>query len=210
MTGAENDQLDDPIADAILGGSTYEQLRVLRYAQFKQRIPQKLAWQTVILLSVASLALAAAFFPPSVARMMPAGDAFAMSPKILLLGVFAVGVELLTGAGLVGVALARLHLEPSISERQASTLLDLEDVASLLGLVTGGAAAVVTVAGFLLGLGGAPAIRAYGGLDVGRNPYAPSEFDVTVVEVAVVALAGAVVLFLASRYLERRLQRLRT
>ena len=44
---------NDPIADALLGESTYERLRVERYALIKRRIPQKLVYQSGLLLALA-------------------------------------------------------------------------------------------------------------------------------------------------------------
>jgi hypothetical protein len=190
---------DDPIADALLGDSAYERVRVERWSLFKQPIPRKLAIQSSILFALAAILPVAAFLPGEV-RESYLQEVAAASPKVALLALLAVAVVALTGIGHAGVGIQRFRLEPSLTERQALELFNLESLCSTLGFLTGGFATVVTYAFLLLGFGGTTALEAfvqYGG----GNPFAASGVDLNIATVAVAALVGAVVLRVLSVYL---------
>ncbi|WP_129113292.1 hypothetical protein [Halegenticoccus tardaugens] len=197
-------QIEDEIARAMLSESPYERLRMRRFSYFKQSIPRKLAWQSGLLVLLALVLPIAATLPPAVKASFSGGSVLAASPKIALLGAFAAVIEIGTAGCLGGVALRRLRLEPTLTERQARTLLNLEDVASMVGLVTGGFAVLLTNAFFLLGHGGAATVAAY--VDAGgQNPFGSSEVGVSVAGVSIVAAVAAVVVYGGSRYLAGRL-----
>jgi hypothetical protein len=199
----ENDGLDDPIASALLGGSTYERLRARRYSLFKQSLPRKLALQSAVLGALALVFPLAVTLPSSARSLFPGGEPLSAAPKILVLGAYAGVIEVVAAAGLVYVGYRRLRSDDTLSEGEARTLLNVEDVASMISLVTG-AAAVAAVDGFFLLAHGGDAMAAFLAAG-GENPFAGTPIPVTVPGIAVPAAVLAVVLFVLSRLFERRL-----
>ncbi|TMT87797.1 hypothetical protein E2L06_14855 [Haloterrigena sp. H1] len=196
---------DDPIADALLGESTYERLRVERYALIKRRIPQKLVYQSGLLLALALIVPIAATYPTSVQSAFPGSAPLWASPLVLWLGVYAGGIELGTAACLVVVATVRRSREPQLSESQAHVLLNVEDVASMFGLATGGFAVLLTVGFFSLGHAGGETFQAV--IDSApRNPYGQTGVSVPVIAVGAAAAIGSGVIYLVSRYLAPKSQ----
>lgn len=184
----DTDHPDDPLADALLSGSTYDRLRVQRFSYFKQTIPQKLVIQSGLLFTLAFVLPLAAGFPAETKALFTS-QPVAASPKALLLGLVAAGIELGTAATLVVVAVVRLRIGPEMTADTAHRLLNVEDVATLLGFVTGGAAVVLTVGFFLLGYAGPDALASFVGAG-GTSPYAPSGAGVSVAALGLCALAG--------------------
>jgi hypothetical protein len=191
----------DRVTEALLSGSAYERLRVERPGFFKQPIPRKLKFVSTLLVGVALVLPMMAAFPFEAKALLPEGGAAFGSPKIILLALVAGVVVFLGGVVLTAVGLVRVRLEPVMTEEQADTLLNLEEVASLLGIGTGGIGVVLTLAYVGLGLAGAKAVRAY--VDtVGKDPFAPSGVEaVSVSTVATLAFVGSVALLVASQYL---------
>lgn len=195
--------VDDPIASALVGGTVYERLRVERFRLFDQSIPAKLALQGVILGALALVWPLAVTLPASTRALFPGGDPLAASPKILLLGAYAGAIEFVAAVGLCYVGYRRLR-GGDIDEYEARHLLNVEDVASMISLVTGAAAVLAVNGFFLLGHGGADAVAkllAAGG----SNPFAGTPIPVTVVGVALPAATLALALFVSSFVLSRRL-----
>ncbi|GAB7092916.1 hypothetical protein JCM30237_00680 [Halolamina litorea] len=200
---AKEGGVDDPIASALVGGTVYERLRVERYQLFRQSIPVKLAAQGAILAGLALVIPLAMTLPSSTRALFPGGDPLTASPKILLLGAYAGAIELVAAAALCYVGYRRLR-GGEIGEAEARHLLNVEDVASMVSLVTGGAAVLAVDAFFLLGHGGADAVAellAAGG----SNPFAGTPVPVTVVGVGLAAASLAVALFVGSYYFSRQL-----
>ncbi len=191
---------NDPIADALLGESTYERLRVERYALIKRRIPQKLVYQSGLLFAIALVVPIVATYPSSVQATFPGGDPLWSSPLVLWVGVYAGGIELGTAACLVAVAIARRRYEPSLSESQVHALLNVEDVASMFGLATGGFAILITVGFFLLGHAGAETVSAVVE-SAPRNPYGQTGISVPVIVVGTAAAISSCVVYAVGRYL---------
>ncbi len=194
-----NDAVDDYITHSIVHGTTYERLRASRYSFFSGPLPRKLTHQgviTALLVAILPLALAV---PPELAFPHPS----VASPKVVLLGLFGLGVEVLAGTGLVAVALVRMRRD-SIDERAAHRLLNVEDVASMLGLGTGGIAILVTVSYFgvaTLAPEVLPSLEpAHGG-----GAFAASGTGLTVTTLALLALLVAGALILTGRALAGRL-----
>jgi hypothetical protein len=201
---AENDAVEDNIASALLGDSTYERLRVRRYSLFKQPIPRKLTLQSVVLGALALVLPLAMTLPASTRTLFPGGDPVSATPKILLLGAYAGAIEAVAGLGLLYVGYRRLQRGDSLTEREAHHLLNVEDVASMISLVTGAAAVAAVDGFFVLGHGGRTAVASF--IDAGgKNPFAATPVPVTVYGVAVTAAVLAVVLFVLGRVLDRRL-----
>ncbi|WP_254768830.1 hypothetical protein [Salinilacihabitans rarus] len=192
---------DDPIADALLGDSTYERLRVQRYALIKRRIPQKLVWQSGLLLALALVVPLAATYPAAVRAAFPGGDPLWSSPLVVWAGVYAGGIELGTAACLVAVAVVRRRREPQLSEAEARTLLNVEDVASMFGLATGGFAVLLTVGFFALGHAG-PETFAAVVESAPRNPFQPTGVPVPVIAVGAGAAVSALVVYSVGRHLD--------
>ncbi|MEF8788496.1 MAG: hypothetical protein V5A61_00070 [Haloarculaceae archaeon] len=205
MRDRDEDDFQDPVANALLGDSTYERLRQLRYSPFGQPIPTKLVWQSGLLFLLALMLPVMAAFPAEV-RAMLGGTAVSSSPKVLILGL--VGGVVVFGGGLTltAVGFLRVHLEPRMTERLANRLLSLEDVASLLGIGTGGLAIVVTMAYVLMGYVGIRAVEWY--IDtMGLSPFAPSGVEpLTVGGVATFAFVGSVALLVASQALHMEIR----
>ena len=200
MIDTNDDGIRDPVADALLGDSPYERLRLRRFTPFAQPIPTKLALQSGLLFLLALMLPVMASFPAEV-RAMLGGTAASASPKVLLLGM-AGGVGVFVG-GLVltAVGVLRVRLEPRMTEDQAYRLLGLEDVASMLGIGTAGLVVLLTMAYVVLGAAGTRAVEWY--IQVtGYSPFAPSGLEpVTVGGVATLAFVGSVALLVASHAL---------
>jgi hypothetical protein len=122
----------------------------------------------------------------------------------MLLGAYAGAIETVAAAGLayVGYSLYRRH--GTLGEREARRLLNLKDVASMIGLVTGAAAVAALNGFFLLGHAGQGAISAFFAAG-GENPFAATPIPVTVVGIAVPAGVLSIVLFALSWAFARHL-----
>ncbi|WP_076609202.1 hypothetical protein [Natronorubrum thiooxidans] len=194
---------NDPIADALLGESTYERLRVKRYALIKRRIPQKLVYQSGLLLVLALVVPIAATYPSSVRAAFPGGEPLWASPLVLWVGVCAGGIQLATASCLVAVSVVRRSREPQLSEATAHTLLNVEDVASMFGLATGGFAILLTVGFFLLGHAGGETFQSVI-TAAPQNPYKQTAVSVPVIAVGTAAAIGSAVVYLCSLYLRSK------
>jgi hypothetical protein len=204
---SDREDIDDPVANALLSESVYERIRQLRYSPLGQPIPTKLAWQSGLLFLLALMLPVLAASPEEV-RAMLGESAVSASPKVLVLGVVGGSVVFGTGLTLTALGFLRVRLEPRMTEGLAHRLLGLEDVASLLGIGTGGIAIVLTMAYVLMGYVGQRAVEWYVGA-TGLSPFAPSGVEpLTVGGVATLAFVGSVALLVASRalHMELRLQ----
>lgn len=195
---------DDRITDAILSGSAYERLRLQRPTYFAQPVPTKLTWQSVLLAGLSLLLPLYLLFPETVSEYLPATNPTLASPKVLVLGFVGAGIELFAGALLVGAALFRIRYYP-LTEPQARTVLNVEDLASYLGFGTGGMAIAITLCYFVLGLAGGEVIGDYVATMDGINPFVDSGLGLSVTELAGVSLVGCLALLVAGQYLRRRL-----
>lgn len=198
-----NDGVDDPHASALLGDSTYERIRMQRDSLFKQSIPTKLAWQAVILGALA-LVVPLAMAQPEATRTLFGGDPLRAAPKFLFLGMYASAIEFVATLGLCYVAARRIAAEESLDEREVRDLLAVEDVASTVSLVTGGAAVAAVHAFFLIGLGGDPVVDHVVSV-AGRNPFTEGFIPVTVTLVAASATVLAALSFALSRVFAGRM-----
>lgn len=190
------DEPTDRVTDALLHGSAYERLRFRRRGFFRQPIPQKIRAGSGLLFALAAVLPLMAAFPVSVRETL--GPVSMASPKIIVLGLIGGSVVFVCGLGLATLGAARLRLEGEMTEERAHTLLSLEEVASLLGLGTGGIAIVLTLGFVLLGHGGMPAVETYIQL-AGRSPYAATGLPVTVAGVATSAFVAAVALYVLAQ-----------
>ena len=145
---------DDPLADAILSESTFERLRATRFSPWRWPIPQKVAYQSYLLASLAAVVPLTLALPPEVAETYLGASRLDASPHVLVLGVFSLIVLVLTGIGHAVIELYRLRLEPDIPRDRALELLAWEDVASSLGLGTAGVGVIGTLAGVAVGYAG--------------------------------------------------------
>ncbi|MFT4963663.1 MAG: hypothetical protein ACI9PP_000940 [Halobacteriales archaeon] len=178
--------LQDPIASALLSDSHYERLRARRYSLFDTSIPQTLALQGVVLGALALVLPLAMTLPATVRALFPEGTPLWSTPKIMLLGSYAGAIETAAVLGLVYVGYCRYRRQGELSEHEARRLLNVKDVATMIGLVTGAAAVVALDGFFLLGHAGGEAISAFLAAG-GENPFAATPLPVSVVGVAVPA-----------------------
>jgi hypothetical protein len=190
--------IEDPIADAILGDSAYDRVRMARWRWFRQPIPRKLALQSYLLLLLAAILPVIGFLPANVRDAYLSSVAVA-TPKVALVALVATLVVTGTGLGHVVVGLRRVVLEPDLTEKQAAELLDVEGVCSLLGFLTGGVATAVTYAFVALGFGGLEFLQSYVAAG-GGNPFAASAVGIDVASVAVLALVSGVLLRVLATY----------
>jgi hypothetical protein len=192
----------DDVAAALLGDSTYDRLRVTRYRLFDQSVPRKLTLQGLVFAALALVYPLASTMPASTRDMFAGGDPLASTPKILLLGAWAGAIETTAALGLVYVGVTLHRNRGDLDERQARRLLTVEDVASMVALVTGAVAILVLDGFFLLGHAGPTAISTF--LEAGgQNPYAATPIPVTVPGVAVPAAVLSVLLLGLGRVLRR-------
>lgn len=199
----DDDSLDDPVAEALVDGSTYERLRITRAGSFTQPIPTKLRWQSGLLCALALTLPLFAVMPADARALLPAADPLSGSPKVIVLGLVGGAATFLAGLCLLAVVHLRVRVADAMTEERALTLLSLEEVASLVGFVTGGPAIAITLGFVLLGLGGEAALEAY--LRVAdRNPFAGTS-TVSVSQVATLSFAGSVALFVASQFADQAL-----
>lgn len=133
-----SDALDDRISRAIVEGTPYERLRARRYSLFSGSIPTKLRRQGLLLATLVATIPATAI-ATATSEGGTLWTALFTSPKLALLGLFAVGVETLAATAFFTIAALRLRREV-VDERTAHRLLNVEDMASMLGLGTGGLA----------------------------------------------------------------------
>jgi len=199
-----DDGIEDPIAAALLGESQYERLRARRYGIFTQSIPRKLAFQGAVLATLALVYPLALTLPASTRTLFPGGTPLASTPKILLLGAYAGALELVAVLGLVYVGY-RVHRDyGTLGEHEAHHLLNVEDVASMVSLVTGAVAVAAVNGFFLLGHAGPDAMSAFLAAG-GKNPFAATSVPVSVTGIAVPAAALSVLAFALSWVFARRL-----
>lgn len=199
-----DDLPDDYITRAVLADCALERLRVRRIGTFKQPVPRKLSWLSGLLLALALALPLTATFPASVRQTFPGADPVAAAPKVLVLGLVGGIVVVAAGAVLIALEVARHRLAP-VSESRAWTMLNLEEVASLVGFVTGGAAIVLTDGFLLMGHGGAEALGTYLAVVGGEaNPLAPVAAAPDVVTVAGGAFVAGLLMFTASQYFALR------
>jgi len=194
--GDDDRAVDDRITEAILGDSVYERLRVERGGLLSRPIPQKLATQSGLLVVLTFVFPISAAFPAPVKALFPAGNPLTASPGITVLGALALGLVAVTGVLLAVLEYVRLRLESRLTRDQAVVLLNCEDLASLFGIGTAGAAVLATDALALLGLGGIDIVRTYT-----DKAFTASGTGITVVALAVGSACCAVCLYTVSQYL---------
>lgn len=194
---------DDPILRRVLSDSAYDRVRTERFSHFKQPVPQKLRAQC-LLLGALTLVLPLYLLFPGDAATYLVTDPSVASPTVLLLGLFALVIELGTAALLVGVALYRVRHEP-IDEDQALSLFVTETFAAYLAFGTGALAIVAMLAVLALGLGGAGSVGAYVEAMNGANPFEASGLGLTVEAFTTLALACALAVYVAKGYAATRL-----
>lgn len=198
----DTDAPDDRIADALLSGSPYDRLRVTRFSYFTQPITQKLLWMAVLLAAVGLVAPIAVTTPAPTRTAILGSEPLSSSPRVVVLGLLAVGVVSASAASLVAVSLRRHQLGAAVTERQARRLLNCEELASLVGLVTGSALVIVTLGLFAVGHGGEALLETFGSQG-GGHPFAPSGTSVSVATLATLSLVAAGVVLVARTVLER-------
>jgi hypothetical protein len=196
--------INDRIVETVLSGSTYERLRLQRTTVFGQPIPRQLAILSFLLASLSAMLPLYLALPETATAVLPNANPNVASPKVLLLGMVGFATVVFAATLLVGAGLFRLRNRP-LTESEAAAVLNLEDLAAFLGLVTGGAATAVTVLYVLVAVAGGETITGFVAGTGGVTPFAHSGVDLTVTEFALLALAGSVALLGVRFWLQRRL-----
>lgn len=185
-----DDEFEDPLADSLLSGDVYRRLRVERSLGVGWSTGTRLRAQALI---AGSLALA---YP--LGRLSPAvGE----SPVVLLAGLFGALVAAFGAVLVGGVAIARLRAGAGLTETTAEELVTLEDMATMLSLVTGGGAVAATHAVLVAAVLAPEGLQAV----MRRDPFTPSGTPLTLAAVAAGALVVAATIALLSRWVDARL-----
>jgi hypothetical protein len=183
---------DDPITTAVLSGSTYERLRVTEGSLFTIRPRKAMAIQALLLSALALVAPLYLLFPDSVAPLIPTTDPVTATPKLLVLGLFGWGLEVMAAVMMVGLYRYRTTRQP-LSESQARTIFDVERISAGLSIVTGGLAIAFTVGIVALGVGGESTLGVYLESVAGGNIFEQLSVAFSVAHLSVVSAIGAVV-----------------
>ena len=168
---------------------------------FKQPLHRKLRWQSGLLSALALILPLMAVFPAEVRASLPGGGSMAAAAsKVVVLGLVGGTVVLLGGLTLTIIGALRVRLEPTMTEWQADTLLNVEEVASLLGIGLGGAGIAMALGFTAIGFGGPGAVATYV-QTMGANPFSTVGVEwITASSVATLAFVGSVALFTASQF----------
>jgi hypothetical protein len=186
-------EFDDPIADAMLSDSPYDRVTAERYRPVRGPVSRTLARQAVLLVALATALPIVATYPESTA-VLPDHAVVETFPKVLVLGALGGMTQLAGALALVALVVVRPRID---TERGAHRLVTMEDLATTVSLGTGGMAIVFT--DLLLALGHVE--EALSLLTRGKTePMAAVGTDLTVGSVAVLALAGALLCAVASRW----------
>ena len=196
-------ETDDPIARRVLSDSAYDRVRTERFSHFKQPVKRKLAVQCALLGALALALPMYALYPADAAAYVPTTDPTSATPVVLLVGAFAVALELLMAGLIAGAALSRVRNAP-LTESQAAEVFDVENYATYVGYGTGGVAVVATLGLLALGLGGEATLSAYVSA-TSANPLRASHSGLTVAAFSTVALTGALLVLLVRGYVVTQL-----
>ncbi|QSG10263.1 hypothetical protein [Halapricum desulfuricans] len=181
---------DDPITDAILSTSQYERLR---YAEGIITVPvsRVLTYQAVLLALLASILPLYSLYPPTIGAHVGTLDPFLAAPKILFLGLVGWVIEVASALALAALYWYRVGHEP-LEEGTARAIVNLEQIAIGLSLVTGGLAIGATVALVSLGVFGGSLLSTYLTDVAGTNVFAHGG-TLSVGHLAVLSVLGCLV-----------------
>ncbi|MUV90640.1 hypothetical protein GJ629_12645 [Halapricum sp. CBA1109] len=181
---------DDPITTAVLSGSTYERLRATEGSLFTIRPRKAMAIQALLLAVLALVAPMYLLFPTSVGPLLPTTDPITATPKLLVLGLFGWGMEVVAAVMMVGLYRYRTTRQP-LSESQARTIFDVERISAGLSIVTGGLAIAFTVGIVSLGVGGESTLGVYLESVAGGNIFEQLSVAFSVAHLSIVSIIGA-------------------
>ncbi|MFB6117696.1 hypothetical protein [Halosegnis sp.] len=190
----DDERPDDPVASALVEGSTYDRIRVQRISTFKWPTRLKLFRLGGLssLLAVAVLSLS--ILPPRVVAFLPV-DPYTTLTRVVLVASIGAAVMGLSGTLLVITAIARPRLEP-MDEARAEAVLAFEEMWSLIGFVIGGGTAAIAAAFVLAAHMGVDVLEAVFTL-IGPMAYQVVQTPVTPSAVAVCALGVGLALLIA-------------
>jgi len=183
---------EDRITDAILRGSAYERVLHTERGLFTVPAPRTFTIQAALLVTLSSVLPLYLLFPASVGVHVPTTDPFAASPKLLVLGFFGFGAQILGALGLLAATGYRLWSQP-LTEGQARTVIDAQRVATGLSVVTGGVGVCFTVGIVALGVAGPEPLGTYLGAIAGSNPFTEIGVGLTVAHLGIASALSAVV-----------------
>jgi hypothetical protein len=135
---------EDPVASALVDGTTYERVRARRISTFAQPIPRKLHRLGWLLFALAAALISTAALPRATTTTL-AADPFGTTTKLSVLAAIAGSVAAAMGVALVANGFVHGRLEP-MDEATAESLLALEEMASVIGFTIGGVLAALAVA----------------------------------------------------------------
>lgn len=182
--------VQDPIADSLLSEDNYRRRRVERTSGVSWSTEQRLHAQSVVL-AVLSLSYPLSLLSPAVGR----------SPVIILVGLLGGVVEVVAAGVVMLVSLKRLRTEGMVSEDMARDMVGLENLATMLSLVTGSAAVGVTVGVIAAGIVAPGVVDA----TLGNDPFAPTGTPLTTAVVGGGAFVAALGVAGTARWLTGRI-----
>jgi hypothetical protein len=202
-----DEQSDDKITAAVLSGSTYEQVRVLRHSLFGQPLTRQLSLQGFLLALLGATVPLYYLFPASVETYLTATNPMTATPKVAMLGAFGGTIVFLSSLLLVGAALYRVEHTP-LTESQARELLTLEDFTGGLTIGMGGLAILVTVLLFAMGLFGGDVVGSYVQTMGGHNPFGGSEYRLPLGYLGIASLTASAMVLAVRWHVGRLFQQL--
>lgn len=182
--------VQDPIADSLLSEDNYRRRRVELTSGESWSAEQRLYAQSVVL-AVLSLSYPLSLLSPAVGR----------SPVIILVGLLGGVVEVVAAGVVMLVSLKRLRTEGMVSEDMARDMVGLENLATMLSLVTGSAAVGVTVGVIAAGIVAPGVVDA----TLGNDPFAPTGTPLTTAVVGGGAFVAALGVAGTARWLTGRI-----
>lgn len=182
---------DDPITNAILSDSRYEQLHYDDWSVFSISPTRAMVVQAAFLGALALILPLYVIYPETISEYLPTLDPFVASPKILMLGAIGWSIEIFAAVLMVGLYYYRVRKQP-LDDDQARTVFDIQQIAAGLSLVTGGLAIAVTVGLVALGAVGEDAISAYLSVVAGGDIFAQMDLGFSIGHLAVLSLTSCV------------------
>ncbi|MEF8883297.1 MAG: hypothetical protein V5A34_12325 [Halapricum sp.] len=191
----------DPITDAVLSESAYERIRYTE-GIITQPVLRTLTFQAGLLALLASILPLYAFYPSSVSEHVPTLDPFLAAPKLLFLGLVGWVTEVSAALLLAGLWYYRQRRVP-LTEAQARTVFDVEQIAAGLSIVTGGLAIVVTVGLVAIGVFGEATMATYLGSIAGDDVFAQTATGISVGHLSMLSGLGCLVVLAIRGHLGR-------
>lgn len=189
----------DPIADAVLSDSAYDQIRHTE-GVITLPVHRALLWQAALLALLGTILPLYALYPSTVAAYVPTLDPFLAAPKLLLLGIIGLVTEVVAALLLSGLWLYRQRHAP-LCEETARTVYDVEQIVTGLSVVTGGLAIVITVVLVSVGVFGEGTIAVYLEEVAGEDVFRQSATGVSIGDLAATSMVSSAAVLVLRQFI---------